>query len=106
MRKTTCGVLLLAVLISACGGESEAVPPPQAPPPPPPVVTAPPPAPAPAPAPEPPKPALIDLQKQAIPAAVAAFNAHDAKKLTDLYTPDATLTVAGIGEFKGKEAIA
>ncbi len=106
MRKTTYGVLLLAVLISACGGESEAVPPPQAPPPPPPVVAAPPPAPAPAPAPEAPKPALIDLQKQAVAAAMAAFNAHDTKKLTDLYTPDATLTVTGMGEFKGKEAIA
>src|SRR5439155_2371304 len=33
MRKTTCGALLLGILISACGGEGEAVPPPQAPPP-------------------------------------------------------------------------
>src|SRR5262249_38995067 len=85
MRKTTSGALLLAVLISACGGEGDVVPPPQAPPPPPPAAPPPPPVAAtPAPAPEPPKPPLIDLQKQGEAAAIAALNAHDAKKMAEL----------------------
>jgi steroid delta-isomerase-like uncharacterized protein len=107
MRKTTCGAMLVAVLISACGGEGDAVPPPQAPPPPPPVAVAPPPEPAPPPAaPEPPKPAMIDMQKQTLAGAFAAINAHDSKKFSELFAPDATLTVYGFGESKGREAIA
>src|SRR5262245_7717445 len=107
MRNTICGAMLVAVLISACGGEGDAVPPPQAPPPPPPVAAAPPAEPAPPPpAPEPPKPALIDLQKQAAAAAGAAINAHDAKKFSELFAQDATLNVYGLGEAKGREAIA
>jgi steroid delta-isomerase-like uncharacterized protein len=107
MRKTTCGAMLLTVLISACGGEGDAVPPPQAPPPPPPMAAAPPPAaPAPPPAPEAPKPPLIDLQKQAVAAAFSAINAHDSKKFADLHAADAAVTVVGMGEFKGREAIA
>src|SRR5882724_3000312 len=106
MRKTTYGVLLFAVLISACGGEGEAVPPPQAPPPPPPMATAPPPAPvAPAAPPEAPKPSMLEMQKQAFPAAMAALNGHDAKKFSEGFTPDAVVTIIGMGEFKGREAI-
>jgi len=104
MRKTISSALLL-VLISACGGEGDAIPPPQAPPPPPPMAAPPPPAPAPAPA-EPAKPPLIDLQKQGNQAAMAALNAHDAKKLSEQYAPDAVVTVVGMGEYKGREAIA
>jgi steroid delta-isomerase-like uncharacterized protein len=108
MRKTTCGALLLTVLISACGGEGDAVPPPQVPPPPPPTATAPPPAPvAPPTPPEPPKPALIELQKQNHAAAVAALNAHDSKKFSEIFAPDAVVNVIGMGpEIKGREAIA
>src|SRR5437016_2605011 len=92
MRKTTCGALLLAVLISACGGEGDAVPPPQAPPPPPPAAPPPPVAATPPPAPaEAPKPPLLDLQKQGHTAAFAALNAHDAKKFSEVYAPVATL---------------
>jgi ketosteroid isomerase-like protein len=69
------------------------------------MAAAPPPA-APAPAPEPAKPPLIDLQKQGNQAATAAINAHDSKKLSELYATDAVLTVVGMGEFKGREAIA
>jgi steroid delta-isomerase-like uncharacterized protein len=107
MRKTTSGALLFAVLISACGGEGDVVPPPQAPPPPPPAAPAPPPvATTPPPAPEPPKPPLIDLQKQGEAAAVAALNAHDAKKMAELYATDTTVTVVGMGEpLKGREAV-
>jgi steroid delta-isomerase-like uncharacterized protein len=104
MRKTTYGAALLAVVISACGGEGDAVPPPQAPPPPPPMA-APPPPPAPAPAPEPAKPALLDMQKQLNQQALAALNAHDAKKLADVYASDATVNVIGMGEYRGREAV-
>jgi steroid delta-isomerase-like uncharacterized protein len=37
---------------------------------------------------------------------IAALNAHDAKKLAELYAPDATVTIVGMGEpLKGREAI-
>jgi len=68
---------------------------------PPPAEPAPPP-----PAPEPPKPALIDLQRQAIAAAGAAMNAHDAKRYSQLFAPDATVSEYGVGEAKGRKAIA
>ncbi len=100
MRRTTYGAMLLAVPISTCGGEGDAIPPPQAPPPPSLVAAAPPPA-----APERPKPALIDLQKQAVAAAGAAMNAHDAKRFSELFAPDATVSEYGLGEVKGREAI-
>jgi steroid delta-isomerase-like uncharacterized protein len=105
MRKSIQGSLLVAVFIAACGGEA---PPPQAPPPPPPPTAAPalPPAePAPA-APEPPKPSLLDLQKQTAQTSLAAMNAHDIKKFSECFTSDATLTIYGLGEVKGREAIA
>jgi len=106
MRKTTEAALVLAVLIAGCGGEGEAVPPPQAPPPPVATVAPPPPAPEPPPAPpEPPKPSMLDLQKQAAQNTLAAISAHDAKKFSDSFTADATLTVYGMGEVKGREAI-
>jgi len=105
MRKTTYGAALLALVISACGGEGDAVPPPQAPPPPPPMAAPPPPPPAAAPAPEPAKPAMLDMQKQGNQQALAALNAHDAKKLADVYASDAALNVIGMGEYRGREAI-
>jgi len=76
------------------------------------VAPAPPPAPpaetaaAPQPPPEPPKPSLSELIKQNLSASLAGFNAHDAKKHAELYTPDATLIAYGVAEIKGREAIA
>ena len=99
MRKTTFGAVLLTVLISACGGEGDAVPPPQPPPPPPPMAAPPPPAPAPPPAAEAPKPSLIDLQKQGFATGWAALNAHDSKKFSEIYASDVTLTVFGASEY-------
>ncbi len=107
MRKTLWGTAILAAWISACGGEGDAVPPPQAPPPPAVAVAPPPPEPAPAPtAAEPPKMSMLDLEKQGSQAMFAAFNAHDAKKVSEGYTADAVSVMAGMPEAKGREAIA
>ena len=51
-------------------------------------------------------PALIDLQRQSIAAASAAMNAHDAKQYAELFAPDATVHEYGLGQAKGREAIA
>ena len=83
MRKMTCGAVVLAFLISGCGGEGDAIPPPQAPPPPPPVAAAPAEPAPPPPAPEPPKPSMLEMQKAGVAAGIAAMNAHDAKKFAD-----------------------
>ena len=106
MAKTICGAALVAVLISACGGESETIPPPQAPPPQPPPVAAPPPEPTPAPPPEPPKPSLLELEKQAAKNGLAALNAHEAAKFAEIFAPDGVSVIYGFGENKGREAIA
>jgi steroid delta-isomerase-like uncharacterized protein len=105
MAKTICGAALVAVLVSACGGEGEVIPPPQAPPPPPPVAAAPPPEPTPPP-PEPPKPSLLELEKQATKSSLAALNAHEAAKFAEGFSPDGVSVVYGVGESKGREAIA
>ena len=105
MTKTTYGAALVAVLISACGGEGETMPPPQTPSPPPPMA-APPPEPAPAPPPEPAKPSLVELEKQAIRNGIAALNEHDASKFAATFAPDAVSITYGAGEAKGREAIA
>jgi steroid delta-isomerase-like uncharacterized protein len=102
MRKMTCGAMLVAVPISGCGGERSAVPQPPGPAAPP-VAAAPPSV---EPAPPRPKPALIDMQKQAVAAACAAMNAHDAKRYSELFAPDATVDEYGLGEANGREAIA
>jgi len=108
MRKTLWGAALLAVLVSACGGEGDAVPPPQLPPPPPPAAIAPPPAPEPAPppAPEPPKLSMLDMQKGGAQTVLAAFNSHDAKKVAETFTPDGVSSVIGMPDQKGRDAIA
>jgi steroid delta-isomerase-like uncharacterized protein len=49
---------------------------------------------------------MIDLQQRAVAAAHAAINAHDAKAYSALFAPDATVTEYGLGEVKGREAIA
>jgi steroid delta-isomerase-like uncharacterized protein len=95
MRKAW-GAMLVEVLISACAGKRGAVPPPHTPSPSQRVAAGPPPAPS----------ALIDLQRRAVAAADAAMNAHDAKKYSQLFAPDATVTEYGLGEARGREAIA
>ena len=105
MSKTICGAALVAVLISACGGEGEAIPPPQAPPPPPPPVASPTPEPPPPP-PEPPKPSLLELEKQSMKGGLAALNAHEAAKFAEGFAPDGVSITYGFGENKGREAIA
>jgi steroid delta-isomerase-like uncharacterized protein len=104
MAKTICGAALVAVLMSACGGEGETIPPPQAPPPPPPPVAAP--APEPPAAPEPPKPSLLELEKQAVKAGLAAINAHESAKFAEGFTPEGVAITFGGPEAKGREAIA
>lgn len=105
MAKTICGAAFVAILISACGGEGEAIPPPQAPPPPPPPVAAPAPEP-PAPPPEPPKPSMLELEKQSTHAGLTALNAHESAKFAETFAPDGVSISYGFGESKGREAIA
>src|SRR5713226_5653920 len=50
--------------------------------------------------------ALIDLQKQAVAAAGAAMNAHEGERYSQLFAPDATVNEYGLGEAKGRKAIA
>jgi len=57
-------------------------------------------------APLPAEPALIELQKRAVAAADAALNAHDGKRYSELFAPDATVDEYGLGEAKGRKAIA
>jgi len=57
-------------------------------------------------APEPRKPSLIDLQKQAVAAARATMNGHDAKRYSELFATDATVDEYGLGEAKGRDGIA
>jgi steroid delta-isomerase-like uncharacterized protein len=96
MRKATWGVMLVEALISACAGKRDAVPLPQGSSPSLPVTAVPPPV----------QPGLLDLQMRAVAAADAAMNAHDAKRYSQLFAPEATLTEYGLGEAKGLEAIA
>jgi predicted ester cyclase len=107
MRTTMIGAVLLALLGSACGGQSEVA----APPPPPPPATeavAPPPPPAEtaAPASEAPKMSMMDMQKKSMIDGLAALNGHDSKKYSEGFATDGTVTVVGEGEFKGRDAIA
>ncbi len=96
-------VTLVTLSAAACGGEE---PPPAtprqepiAPPPPPP----PPPAKVEAPA---PKPSLAELQKKALGTALEGLNGHDPKKFASVYADDAVITVAGLNEVSGRDAIA
>jgi steroid delta-isomerase-like uncharacterized protein len=110
MAKRALSAVAVAVLFSACGGEEATTPPPAAPTA---TVAAPPPAATPteaktAEAPPPPKPTLAEMQKKAITDDVAAWNAHDVKKLTALYSDDAVMASPGMNgmeETKGKAEI-
>jgi steroid delta-isomerase-like uncharacterized protein len=93
---------LPALLLCACGGE-EAKPPvaPQ----PPAVETAPPPIAPPAEAPPPPKPSMQDMQKADLGLALEGLNGHEPKKFASVYAEDAIISVAGLNEVNGREAI-
>lgn len=49
---------------------------------------------------------MLDLEKQGLQASIAAFNSHDAKKVSETYTADAVYVMAGMPEIKGRDAIA
>ncbi|AKV04551.1 hypothetical protein AKJ09_11214 [Labilithrix luteola] len=88
----------------ACGGAEEAKPPVTPAPtaavaPPPPVETAKPEPPA-------PKPTLAELQQSGLANALAGLNGHDPKKFASVYADDAVISVAGLNEVNGREAIA
>ena len=98
MRSIMLAALTVTTLaLTACGGEA---PPPDAPapPPPPPVDTTPPPA--------PPKPALSDLIPVALKGIGDAFQAHDAAKMSQLFTDDAAVYTYGGGETHSKGDLA
>jgi ketosteroid isomerase-like protein len=97
--KILAALSVTTLVLSACGGEA---PPPDAPAPPPP-----PPAPmaSAAPAPTdttppapPPKPALADVIPQTLQSVSAAFNAHDAQKMSGFATDDCAAYTYGAGE--------
>jgi steroid delta-isomerase-like uncharacterized protein len=110
MAKQVLGALVVAMMAAACGGE-ESKPPAVSP------TTSASAAPTTAPTPtttasaEPPKapkPSLAELQKKAITDDVAAWNAHDSKKLAALYADDAVMAspgVEGLKETKGRAEI-
>jgi steroid delta-isomerase-like uncharacterized protein len=107
MRRTIIS-LTLAILAAACGEEQTppaAVPtPPPAPAPAPVDTTPPPPAPTAAAAPTPPpKPSMADMFTALVTGYPASFN--DATKVGAMYAPDATLTIPGAPDVKGREAI-
>jgi ketosteroid isomerase-like protein len=51
------------------------------------------------------KPTLLELERASFAEMDRAFAAHDAKRLADLYAPDATIAELGIAERKGHAAI-
>lgn len=87
--------------LPACGGD-EPVPVAPTPPPAPEPPAPPPPAPEPPPA---PKPTLAEMQKQGLGTALAGLNGHDPKMFASVYADDAVISVAGLNEVKGREAI-
>jgi steroid delta-isomerase-like uncharacterized protein len=106
MRRVTlvlCALSLLSMpVLGACGGEEPKPVMPSAPVEPPPAPTAvEPPAPPPA-----PQPSLADLQKAALGMALQGLNGHDPKMFASVYADDAIISVAGLNEVNGREAIA
>jgi steroid delta-isomerase-like uncharacterized protein len=87
--------------LTACGGEEPAALSPQPPLP----APAPPPPTEPAPAPAP-QLSLADMQKQGLGAALKGLNSHDPKMFASVYADNAVISVAGLNEVNGREAIA
>ena len=105
MKRALLGVLMVTWIPFGCAGSTESAPPPMSPP-------APAPAPMPTPEPvvppppvEPAKLSMLDQQKAHMAANVAAWQAHDAKKLAALYADDVVLgfpSMEGWRETKGR----
>lgn len=104
--KDVLGLGVLALVTSACGGTEVAKPPPGMaldPPPPPKAETA-----SPPPQVAKPKPPLVEVQKKTVLALEDALNKHDAKKLAELYAPDAMTggpTPDGWKEVKARDTM-
>ena len=49
---------------------------------------------------------MVESQMRVVAAASAAMNAHDAKRYSELFAPDATLDEYGLGEARGRDAVA
>jgi steroid delta-isomerase-like uncharacterized protein len=108
MRKVTLalGLYLLGssslTALAGCGGEEPApvVPSPPLVAPPPPTTVAPaPPEPA-------PRPALAELEKVGLAAALQGLNGHDPRLFASVYADDAVIEVAGLNVVQGREAVA
>lgn len=109
-RRALFASMLFALCASACGGEAEQVPGPAAPPPSTAAPTATATAEATAAATTPPvqKRPLAELQQEAVKSMLAAFAAHDPKKIAALYTDDVVSgapSPLGWMEEKGKAAV-
>jgi steroid delta-isomerase-like uncharacterized protein len=104
MRRVTLAIAAVIALstFAACGED-----PPPVVPTPPPVVTAPPPptvepVATPAPAPK----SLAEMQKIGLGTALQGLNGHDPKMFASVYADNAVISVAGLNEVNGREAIA
>ena len=97
--RAALGLALLC--LTACGED----PPPVTPTPP--VVSPPPPVTNdPAPPPPPAKPSLAEMQKADVVAALQGLNKHDPKMFASVYADNAVISVAGLNELSGRDAVA
>ncbi|MEA2747799.1 MAG: hypothetical protein QOI41_1942 [Myxococcales bacterium] len=107
MRRETlvlCALSLFTMpMLGACGGDEPrpVMPAPPVEPPPAPTVVEKPAEPPPA-----PKPSIAELQKAALGTALQGLNGHDPKMFASVYADDAIISVAGLNEVNGREAIA
>ncbi len=103
MRRVTFALAAVLSLstFAGCGEE-----PPPVVPTPPAAVAAPPPTVEPAPPPPAPKPTLAELQKSGLSMALQGLNGHDPKMFASVYADDAVISVAGLNEVNGREAVA
>jgi steroid delta-isomerase-like uncharacterized protein len=106
MRRASVPALLFSSLflaLAACGGEEPPPVAPQAPP-----VAPPPPTQEPVKqeAPPAPKPSLAQMQQQGLATALQGLNGHDPKMFASVYGDGGVISVAGLNEVNGREAIA
>ena len=107
MRQTILAALTMTTLsLAACGGEEPAPQAPPAPAPTTPVAQTPAPPPADTTPPPAPKPSLADLIPQTMKGIGDAFNAHDAQKMANYFTDDASVFSYGEGEMHSKADLA
>ena len=104
MRRVALSLAVVSLLsLAACGEDPPPVVP-QAPP-----VAAPPPPPTVEPVketPPPPKPLLAEMQKSGLVTALQGLNSHDPKMFSTVYADNAVISVAGLNEVNGRDAIA